>query len=484
MGGASTSLAGNLIMVVPSATVTHALSHGALWATITSGMHSQFFGGGAVLMVMGGVMAYFRALPGKIRAWAMRQITVDLKVYGYDPAFSWFLVWLNEQPYSKKTRTMSLHTSSDSKTVIFTPAAGSHFFRYKHRWVRLDRSSTPKNVGSSEKGGGGLSAASMFNPMQETMTIEVLGRSQQCLRDLVEDARQAYFAALTDEIHLHRPSWNYWQQTCALKNRPMDSVILPPGTTERLVADISAFLKGAEWYRRRGIPYRRGYLFHGLPGTGKSSLVQAVACALNLPLYALNIGSKNMSDDSLEHLFTALPERCILLMEDVDAAVRSTTSVVAVRKTSPDQPALEPSSESGKKDAPEHITLSGLLNVLDGVGAAEGRVVIMTTNHRGALDPALIRPGRIDLEFEFCRATYAQARTLFARFYDLAPDSPILADLPEAVDGYFTMAELQGIMLMHRENALDGLRALCTQFLKSQNETTARRPHSSSRQAR
>jgi chaperone BCS1 len=457
-----------MMIPLPPVPVVHA--HSALWAAVQNGMHSQFFGGGAVLMVMGGVMAYFRQLPNRIYYWLRRRCTVDLTINGMDPIFTWFLIWLNEQPYSKKTRTLSVQTAHDGKTVIFTPSTGNHFFRYKHRWVRLSRSSQPRGTKNGGDHVEGAAAPSRMNPMFETMSIEVLGHSQETLRSLVEDARVAYLNALetTEDVKLHRADGSWWQSICTLKNRPLDSVILPTNTAERLVADISAFLNGGEWYRRRGIPYRRGYLFYGLPGTGKSSLVQAVACALQLPLFALNIGSKRLSDESLQDLFAALPERCIILMEDVDAAVRSDASVVAEREPQDaDEPALirTASAEGGnKKDTPEYITLSGLLNVLDGVGAAEGRVLIMTTNRHHALDSALIRPGRIDLQLEFTAATYEQARTLFARFYDLAPDSPTLDELPRAIDGYFTMAEMQGIFLEHRDSAEDALRSLRSRF--------------------
>jgi chaperone BCS1 len=148
-----------------------------------------------------------------------------------------------------------------------------------------------------------------------------------------------------------------------------------------LLRDMEEFLDEPtqRWYAARGIPYQRGYLLFGPPGTGKSSFSLSIAGQFDLDIYTLQLSGT--SDSKLMKLFAELLPHCVILLEDVDAA-----GLGRKDDANADQ---ENNSSSG-------VTLSGLLNVLDGVSSQEGRVLVMTTNHIEHLDKALIRPGRID----------------------------------------------------------------------------------------
>jgi mitochondrial chaperone BCS1 len=149
----------------------------------------------------------------------------------------------------------------------------------------------------------------------------------------------------------------------------------------------------------QGIPYRRGYLLYGPPGSGKSSFIQALAGTLEYNICILNLSERGLTDDRLNHLLSNVPERSIMLLEDIDAAFQK-------RKAS---------DEQGYQSM---ITFSGLLNALDGVASAEERIVFMTTNHAELLDQALVRPGRIDMKEYLGNATPSQIRRMFLRFYE------------------------------------------------------------------
>jgi chaperone BCS1 len=140
-----------------------------------------------------------------------------------------------------------------------------------------------------------------------------------------------------------------------------------------------------------------------------------------------------MDDTSLNEIISALPEKCIALMEDIDAAFLS--SVTRENESQEKSPVDKKHSEAGGKGPPEsnsRITLSGLLNALDGVGAQEGRLLFATTNKYSALDPALCRPGRMDLHIEFKLASKYQADELFKCFY--LPSDDFSATPSDAVD--------------------------------------------------
>ncbi|KAL6062308.1 mitochondrial chaperone [Balamuthia mandrillaris] len=189
-----------------------------------------------------------------------------------------------------------------------------------------------------------------------------------------------------------------------LCHQPLDLVILEGDTASKLVRDVKEFLDNPKWYLERGIPYCRGYLLYGSPGSGKSSFIYTLAGHLEYDICMLNLSEKGLTDNRLAHLLSVVPQRSITLLEDVDAAF--------LRR---DQ--LPSSSSSSAHHYPTTVTFSGLLNTLDGVSATEERILFMTTNHIEQLDPALIRPGRVNVKQELGHATPAQMKKMFARFY-------------------------------------------------------------------
>jgi len=162
---------------------------------------------------------------------------------------------------------------------------------------------------------------------------------------------------------------------------------------------VKEWLQSQQWYVDRGIPYRRGYLLYGPPGSGKSSFIQALAGELDFSLANINLSETGMTDDKLALLLSKLPPKTILLLEDADAAF-----------TNRREKNLE--GYGGQT-----VTFSGLLNALDGVAAGEERIAFLTTNHIDRLDEALIRPGRVDMTVRIGEATRYQAAEMWDRFY-------------------------------------------------------------------
>ncbi|KAK5442656.1 hypothetical protein LTS15_010974 [Exophiala xenobiotica] len=165
------------------------------------------------------------------------------------------------------------------------------------------------------------------------------------------------------------------------------------------------------------IPYRRGYMLEGPPGTGKSSLVQALTGFFGLSTYLIPLLSKDFTEDNLASLFAMLPARCVVLFEDID------TAGIVVRTLNDGK--LECTTKDNNDDKRGgircNISLAGLLNIIDGVGASEGRILVMTTNRIEKLDKAILRPGRIDFTVRFDLATDEAAKTLFERLYEDCP---------------------------------------------------------------
>jgi chaperone BCS1 len=210
----------------------------------------------------------------------------------------------------------------------------------------------------------------------------------------------------------------------------MKTVVLDQQQKIQVLVDMNEYLHPAtpRWYANRGIPLRRGYLFHGPPGTGKTSLSFALAGVFGLDIHVISLLEPTLTEEDLSCLFSSLPRRCVVLLEDIDTAgLRRPTdeapkeddsSKDESKATSNDIKELAKVLKKGTEDQKKGISLSGLLNAIDGVASHEGRVLIMTTNAPESLDDALIRPGRVDLQVQFTCSTKEQANELFIRMYE------------------------------------------------------------------
>lgn len=198
--------------------------------------------------------------------------------------------------------------------------------------------------------------------------------------------------------------WGNWDRRNDLPPRSLDTVALPTGQRDLLVNDLTRFFANERHYARLGTPWHRGYLFHGPPGSGKTSIARALSTEFGLDVSYICLSDLE-TDTSLLGLVREIPARSLLLLEDIDV-------VDAARERD--------SEQAG-------ISMAGLLNALDGVITPHGLVTIMTTNHRAAIDPAVIRPGRVDLDVHIGYVTDGQVNDLFRIAYGQDPTRPLAA---------------------------------------------------------
>ncbi|CAI6088487.1 unnamed protein product [Clonostachys chloroleuca] len=155
---------------------------------------------------------------------------------------------------------------------------------------------------------------------EEQISITCVGRSSQILKYLMEDCRREYLDGLKDKTTIYSHRENYWKKEKAVDARPLTTAILDEEQKGQLINDINKFLDPDTKirYSDHSIPYKRGYLPHGPPGTGKTSFSLSIAGALDMDIYVISIPS--MNDEKLNELFAALPDKCVVLLEDIDAA--------------------------------------------------------------------------------------------------------------------------------------------------------------------
>lgn len=266
-----------------------------------------------------------------------------------------------------------------------------------------------------------------------------------------------------------------WDEGVARPARDLAAITLDSHIKDPLVQDVESYLseETKKFYISRNIPWRRGFLFYGPPGTGKTSMAMAMAGQYGLNLYLLSMTQSGLNDQTLENLFEALPNRCIVLLEDIDSAgikrenMRNTPAPPLKRKKKkkrkdshdPFENSYEYFDGAGNLiDSPatvgNSVTLSTLLNILDGVHAPEGRIVIMTSNNPDSLDRALLRPGRIDRKVLFDYASREVCTKLYTRvFVESTHDEDVCSlakQFAEKIpENAITPAEVQGHLLQN-----------------------------------
>ena len=198
-----------------------------------------------------------------------------------------------------------------------------------------------------------------------------------------------------DEIICKILKNGYWSVLSKLPKRDIDTIYLQKKEKDKIIGDINNFKKAKEEYQHLGIPWKRNYLLEGKPGTGKSSLIFALASMFNMNIHIINLGPK-VDDSTFMSAISGLPNNTILLLEDIDA-------LFVERKA----------NDSNKS----MVSFSGILNVLDGMARKSGLITFMTTNYINRLDKALIRPSRVDLILRFEDATKDQVEQMFNKFF-------------------------------------------------------------------
>lgn len=336
------------------------------------------------------------------------------------PGYYWLLAWCTHY-LPAASHVLALHVRRE---VEYGPAPGLYMVRYEGRRILVER----EEYSAGPAGEG------------RTMTrlrLTLLGRHQALFGRILAEGEQL-FHPKDGRISITVQAGGYWDRNYREPSRTLESVLLDADVKQDIVSDLAEFLRPETeaWYHGMHIPYTRGYLLHGPPGNGKTSLLRALASHFDLPLYVLNLADPKVDDSNLAAMLQSVG-RGIVLLEDLDAVL----------------PGREVAGES------RALTFTGVLNALDGVLSSNGRILFASSNHPELLDPALVRPGRIDKRVLIDNASGSQAAELFGRFFPGDWERREVVDF-ELHGRRLSMATVQGALLSNRHNAHAAVLAL------------------------
>lgn len=382
---------------------------------LTSALTSDFFAGGMALGAFGVAAAVLRTAFMALYRVFVRRVWVSLTLDNRSAAYRHFCIWMEQNGILSRSRHVRMTDGKWARgTKGYAPAPGQHWFFWRGHLCRLGRDINERSkVGASHN----------QRPVEVQNVTILFGKVETILGWIAEGrALSQTKDRIGPGLHILKGDW--WDHVGDIPRRSINTVLVDDDRIQKVRDDMRWFYGASDWYADRGVPWRRGYLFYGPPGTGKSSLIRALASDLSLDIASLDIGRVTLTDDDLREAMMCAPKASLIAIEDVDAVFTQ--------------------REGGEKRT--GVSFSGLLNAIDGVAAQEGRALIMTTNHKEKLDPALIRPGRADVHTELGLVNSATARRLFERFF---PDDPDLADAFERRLGKqrHSPAQIQGWLL-------------------------------------
>lgn len=232
-----------------------------------------------------------------------------------------------------------------------------------------------------------------------SLVLFIAGADQTPLLKICQEATEEATKQKENRVALWRfdTKMHYWMRIARRLTRSLESVVIEETQMKTLMSDVEWFVKDdtRAFYAKHGIPYHRSYLFHGEPGTGKTSLIYALAGNLERNLCFIQM-DKNMTDDTFRTAMSQLPQMALIVLEDVDALF---------------------TNHREADHSWSSLSFSGFLNCLDGLGAPDDVIIFMTTNHPDRLDPAVMRPGRVDVKVSFKSPNKDMASKYFLTFY-------------------------------------------------------------------
>jgi chaperone BCS1 len=270
--------------------------------------------------------------------YAVARVCLSLTVEDVEhrEAYLWLNYWVESNLRNRRINSLLLRThedddddSSSDPGLRLIPAYGTYYMKYKKRLMVIEhRKDNQPNMTRGRP--------------THFMRLQIwFSRDRNILLDILRDAKVAYEEALPTTIEYFRTdSFGDWYGQ-AIPPRTLTSVYHPAWLIRDLMGDVQTYLESRKIYTDLGIPYRRGYLLAGPPGTGKSTLILAVASHFKLPIYSAPLRGTEMTGERLSRLLASCRKPSLIVLEDVDCLKVADIATVEVKRRSHDGGPLE-----------------------------------------------------------------------------------------------------------------------------------------------
>ncbi|GHV02627.1 hypothetical protein FACS189485_03590 [Spirochaetia bacterium] len=344
--------------------------------------------------------------------WVYKQCTTTMYIGNNNWCYYILMNLFETDKTVEKLRIIRLLSGKwgEEKTICIGIGEGTHLIRFRNKWVLIRM----KEV------------ETMLLEEKFIFSMTIAGRNSSYfpeLRNTLTNLKNNEIDPEKTIVYTFKQDEKYWKECSRIDKRSFDTIFMDHAETSKILESIAHFYNNKTWYLNRGIPYQFGILLYGPPGTGKSSLIKAIAAYFNKNLCVLNAGDlQNFANAAAD-----LPNNCIFTIEDIDSnkIVQPRENSTAAKTDIESEPQTLRISGPFMKGQTgfSTINLADILNAIDSITAPAGRVLILTTNHPEKLDPALLRPGRIDLRVNVGYVTKAA----FISFIDVFDNSNLAA---------------------------------------------------------
>lgn len=338
---------------------------------ITGG--NQMIAGAISLWFMGVLTFIAKDLPRRIieiiKKYLITSMTFNNGGWDEKEMFIHFMNWIKPNMKESLSRTISITPSFSNNDEIKATMGigyGIHFFFFDGRLFWLNKTKIESSGSERQK---------------EEIVISKFGRSHKPFEKMVYEFMPKHDDSKLNIYHLSMEG--DWNKYSSIAKRNLDTIAAPCNLKDSIKAQIEHFKSNRDWFYKRGLPYKISYLVYGHPGGGKTSLIKAIASEFNMNICVININQ--VSDKSLEKGLSNTPKNSVVIIEDFDSSSASKDRVQTVADSNDDLSSMLQS-----------LTLTGLLNALDGVNPLDDCVLFLTTNHLEKVDKAIYRKGRID----------------------------------------------------------------------------------------